>query len=588
MKTNTKILRERFERVEGSRNKSGVRDRLDWSLVGALLRKQRVERRFGFTKGNFDAVGFILRLVLVAVFVAVFVIFFGRFAAIYTTIKTNNVPDVTQRLYELLAIAYMFVLVLMTVNSVTAVVRELFLADDIKIFSAMPVGAKTLFVAKVVSIYRSQLLFALVTVLTVNISVALVVPQGVWFYIMTVLLCLVLPLVSIAIGSLLALPFYVIRQFLQPRFALLFIAVTLLAAVAFWLYSIVLTAVKELLLGDDLRYFFNAQVMETIRVTVTWLYPANWMACFLLRHEMVRSSIGIVLVLAVCTAVSMLVIRSILTRALQARISGDENFIYARQDVAPCRSIFATLFKKEFVQIFRTPSYMFSYFSVALLMPLMVYFCMEVGASLLTKLIGINCNLELALFLTLLFSALTNVFCSTNISREGMMFYSVKAQPITPKQIFMTKILFCVLVSVASQLISAFVLGIASYVAWPTALFIFGIGSIFSFAQICFATRYDFNHAHFSTEDDGEIKESGNTVSTIIVLGMVMAFLIGGAVLIVRMMIALRLNEVAQSFDYLSYVLVSVITVVVAVLSYLYLITRLNQKYYEFSGGGLM
>ena len=167
------------------------------------------------------------------------------------------------------------------------------------------------------------------------------------------------------------------------------------------------------------------------------------------------------------------------------------------------------------------------------------------------------------------------------------MFYSVKALPVSCERVFLSKIFFCMIVSIISQVISAVVLGATGYVSWGVAAFIFAIGTVFSFAQICFATRYDFNHARFSSEEDGEIKESGSTVSTIIVLGMLFAFLIGGVVLIARILLALRLDE-AASFGYLTYIIVSVITVVVAVLSFVYLIANIKKKYYEFSGGGLM
>ena len=205
-----------------------MRDKIDFSLVGALLRKQRQERRYIFRKGNFDFLGFLLQIALIGTFVAFFVIFFGRFMDIYLTIKTHNMPDQPQRLYELLTIAYMLIIVFMTLSGMTAITREMFLADDIKLFSAMPVGAKTLFVAKLISIYRGQLLYSAVTILTVNVTVAVTMTPGAWFYIFTLLLVFLLPVITIAFASILALPFYAIRRFLNSRFVLMFIVVTLL------------------------------------------------------------------------------------------------------------------------------------------------------------------------------------------------------------------------------------------------------------------------------------------------------------------------------------------------------------------------
>ena len=55
--------------------------------------------------------------------------------------------------------------------------------------------------------------------------------------------------------------------------------------------------------------------------------------------------------------------------------------------------------------------------------------------------------------------------------------------------------------------------------------------SLYALAQIVFATRLDLDHPHFAKTDDGEIKESNSTVSTIIAVGLVASFAIGFSLL---------------------------------------------------------
>ncbi len=560
-----------------------MKDKIDFSVVGTLLKKQLKERSSSYRKGNFDAVGFILRWALVAVFAAVFIIFFGRFTEIYLSVKTDGMLDREARLYELLTIAYSLILAALVIGGISQINRQLFDADDIKLLTGMPVGSHTLYAAKLISIYLGQLAMSAVTVLAVNLSVAIKVSLGGWFYGMTVLVCLVLPLISLAIASILSLPYHALKQLLKNRFVISFILITAIAAALFYVYSILLDAVKEMMLGDNLKYFFNEAVMNFLGRLVSCLYPGAWFANFMLQKELLVSGIGILALTVVCLALSMLIIRSLMRWVMQSRIAGAWNFVRRKQSVKSARKPFIALIKKDFLQIFRTSSYMFSYFSIAVLMPLMVYFCMSVGSSIIIKLIGLDCDLELAIFLTVLFGALTNVFCSTNISREGEMFYSVKAYPVDYKAVFFSKIVLCMIVTSVSQLVSAIMLGATGYVEWWAAIFIFVSGLLCSFAQICFATRYDFNHAKFSTEEDGEIKESGNTVSTIIVLGMVIAFLIGGSVLLMRLLFTLRGVE---GMGFLTYLVVGVISLCAALFSYFYLVRKLGVKYYEFSGGG--
>lgn len=562
-----------------------MKDKIDFRLLGALLRKQRQEQFSRIGKGKFDFVGFGMRVILILALLVCFVVFFGRFLDIYLQVKTDYVLNPSERLFEVLTAAYTLVLVLMTIGAVSQINHALFAADDMRILSALPVGAKTLYLSKLIMIYLGQIAFALLTVLPVNLAVVIHAPQGAWFYAMTFVTCLVLPLVSIGIASILALPYHAVRSALKNRFVLNFIVVTLLTAILLFAYAMVLEAVKELLLGDDLKYFFNENVMSMIASLAAALYPANWMARFLLGQELVFSAIGIVVLLIVCAVLSAVVIRFLLLRALQSRISGAPNFIGRRKTLRKPHSPFVALLKKEFLVIFRTPNYTFSYFSVAIVMPLMVYFCMSVGSSLVVKLIGIQCNAELAVFLTLLFGSLANMFCTTNISRDGKMFYSVKAMPVDGRAVIFSKVLLCMIVTAVSQFLSAILLLSTGYLSAGFAFFLFVAGVLCGFAQVCVATKIDFIHPKFSTETDGEIRESGNTVSTVIVLGLIASFLVGGAVLLVRMILSLR--GLAEQYAFVTYLITGVIALGAAAVGCLLLMRNLNKKYAEFSGGGL-
>ncbi len=562
-----------------------MKDRIDFRQVGTLLRKQLQERASAYKKGNFDVFGFLLRWFLVAVFLAVFIVFFGRFTDIYLSVKTAGVLQERTRLYELLSIVYTLILLFLVIGGISQINRRLFDADDIKLLMGMPVGARTIFVAKLISIYFGQLLVSAACVLSVNVTVAIHVPQDWIFYLMTAVFCFLLPLVSLAISALVAMPYHAVKQFLKNRFVLYFILITLLTGALFYVYSVVLGAVRDMLLGDSLRYFFNEQVMSFLQTVTKYLYPGVWIADFLLGQNLLVAGLGLLGVLVVCLVIALVVIRSLMRWVMQSRIAGDVNFIRRKSEIRQQKHPFLALMKKDFLLIFRTPSYTFSYFSVAVVMPLMVYFCMTIGSSIVTKLVGMNCNVEIAILLTFLFGALTNVFCATNISREGEMFLSEKAYPIDYKAVFFSKVLLCLFVTAVSQLISAVLLAATGYIVWWAALFIFLGGVLCSFAQICFATRYDFNHAKFSTEEDGEIKESGNTVSAVIVLGMAVSFLVGGSVLLLRLVFALR---PVVGLDYLTYLIVGVVSMCAAGLAYYYLIRKLGKKYHEFSGGGQM
>ena len=563
--------------------------RIKFKTVGALLKKGVWEKRSAFQAGQFDLLGFLLRLLLIGTIMALFIVFFGRFVEIYVGIKTDGGLDVPSRSAEILTMLYTAVIIGMVIGGIGQIGRELFAADDMKIFSAMPINEKTLYVAKLINIYFSQLFIAAVAVFTVNITFFLKVDfasaglQASVFWLCTVVVCFILPLITIAIASLLVLPYQALKRFLQERFVLTFLLLTAVLGVSFWLYSMILGGVKQMLLGDSIRWFFNERVMNTIGGVCACLYPARWFAGIMTGSDPLWSWIFLAALAVVCLLISLLIIKGILGSALRARNEGRGAVTLHSSRIRKKHSVFAALLKKEFLLIFRTPSYTFSYFSVALIMPLMVYFCMDVGSSLVDNLVGINCNLELAIFLTILFGALTNIFCATNISRDGEMFYTVKAMPIGYKTVFFSKIVLCLVVTALSQILSAVILCATGIVGVWDALFIVLIGMLFSFVNIVVATRYDFDHAKFSSEDDGEIKESSGTVSAVIVMGMLVSFLVGGLVFILRVLSLLR----GENYGPMTYLLTLGIALVAAGLATFYLLFHLGRKYYEFSGGGI-
>lgn len=71
-----------------------------------------------------------------------------------------------------------------------------------------------------------------------------------------------------------------------------------------------------------------------------------------------------------------------------------------------------------------TPDYAVQYFTVAAIMPLMVYFCMGIGKNFLTSLVFVQSDFELAILLTVLFGALTNTFCARTSAATGNRFMS--------------------------------------------------------------------------------------------------------------------------------------------------------------------
>ena len=347
----------------------------------------------------------LVRALLLGGLAAAFIWFYMKFAAVYLEIGERE-----ERLFELSALSVMLLLALMTLGAATALVRSVRLAGDLRLYSALPVPHSVLLFAKLCVLWLGRFflgLFAL-TVFGVALRVRW---EGIVFA------AFALPFTAMGLGALLAFPVHALLRFFRGKFLLSFLAGTALFATGLFLYSYLLGGVKELLLGGDLKYFFGEKVLGGIALAARFAYPANLFARLFFGANVGLMSLlgGVALA---CIPLSLLLARGLLRGALSPKPLNEPRFPASDR----AKPKFFALLSKEFVNIFRTPAYVFSYFSVAVVMPLMVYFCMSVGGSLLLRLLGVDCSFELAVFLTLLYSALTNVFCATNVSREGRMF----------------------------------------------------------------------------------------------------------------------------------------------------------------------
>ena len=127
----------------------------------------------------------------------------------------------------------------------------------------------------------------------------------------------------------------------------------------------------------------------------------------------------------------------------------------------------------------------------------------------------------------LIFSILTNTFCSTNVTRDGVAAIKVKAYPVKASKIMLAKVLLCAIVSSLSVTASLVVLAFTTSLAMIDAIAILPIAIAFSTAQIFVATRMDLNGAKLSSTL-AEMKSAGNrTLAKVVTLGLVLALTAG-------------------------------------------------------------
>lgn len=551
------------------------------------MRKQLAEF-FSITKKdkkNLDVMGMIISVALVGIIVAVFVLVFKNFIEMYSSIEVGRVLDVKARQYEILTLVYGLMFVINIFGGIKALNFSIFESNDLKIFMYMPIKSTTLFLSKLLSVYVIQVLSAAIIIIPVSLTFGIVTHQTMYYTVMSVIMCFVLPLLTLSVAAVFAFPYYYIKRLIQSKYLLILIISTLILALVFVCYSFLLDFIKNMLVTGEIKAFFGDKTMASLGYITKMLFPANMFSNILLKQNVGMSWLWLILTIFGGVAIGMLVVSTMFVKISQEKIAGNTKAHYRTYYSCNKKTVVGSLIHKEFIDVLRTPGYAFQYFSTAIIMPLMVYFCMSIGSSLINTMVLPNGggNFALAIFVVVLFSVLTNTFCSTNISREGTLFYTLKTLPCSHHQIVSAKIIFCSIVSGLAVTISCVLVGVLGYTDVYETLFLLLVTLIISFSQICFATRMDLNHPHFSLEPDGEIKESNKTISALILIGIFIALLLGASILFCTIYFMTK-NE-AQTGKNLSMAISAGISAILLVSSLTYLMVGLKKKFYKLNEG---
>ena len=553
-------------------------------MVGVLLRKQMHERLSYFKRNrkNIDVVGMLLSGVLVALVLFVITMVFKQFIEKYSTIRINNVLDVNARLYEIMTIVYEIVLFISIFGSTTQLARSIFESDDRNVLAVLPIKPQAIFIAKMISLYFSQAVLAVCVTLPLVIVFAQVTGQSIYFIAISTVASLLIPVISLGVASILCLPFYFIKRFFQSKYILFLVSVTVLAAALFVGYAKILEFFENLMATGDIKFFFSQEIMDFIIGLTAKLVPANFLARLVFGIDPMLNGIMLLVIIVALGIIGFVVEYLLYNAAIKIRVQNNDGIVFHAKKLSRPRSITKGLVYKELGAILFTPDYAFQYISVAAILPVMVYFCIGLGESLLSSLLHIEMNFEIAILLTVLFGSLTNTFCAINVSREGRSFYLQKTLPIKYTKLIGVKIILNFVVTVLSVGISTLVITKLGYIEYLEGAFVFFVGIVMGLAQICFATRKDLNNPYFPTEEDNTVKESNGNVSTIIVLGMITSLIIGGVPLAFTVLGTLKSVESIEGFTYL---FAGGVSIILLIASLLYTFIGMRKKFERLSEG---
>lgn len=471
--------------------------------------------------GKKDWLGFMLGLLTIAFLVFVCVEFLAKILRNYVSVEISKVYAPIDRMTEMLNLLYMFGFIVITIIFLEHA-RKVFAEDKDKVaLLRLPVSQRNIFLSKFCVLILHVYITCAIFVLTVNVVTSTVLPLGVHFWFATVGVLVFMPLSCLFFITLFIVPYIKLIELLAHKYTLLFFLFTAILVCAFIAYSQLLNVIQTLLTTGSIRFLFNEKFIKGLQTMHKYSYPASAYATVLLTRGTWLYWLVIV-ISSIISLVLMYVISKNLYRLTLYRQPARESTVRKPKAVKQS-STFVALLRKEFICVYRQPRHLFSYLSVAMSMPIMVYCCFTLFETLIYNALGIHINFALALSVLLIFGVLTNTFCATNVSRDGLGILKMKTLPVMTDKLFFAKVAFCTIISSLAVIVSCFLLIFATSLQAREGLLCLFIGLAFTLAQVLVATRLDLNYAKVSLSDLEIEKQSTRTLSKVILIGAILA-----------------------------------------------------------------
>lgn len=518
-------------------------------------------------------------LLLLIIYVS-FIYVFDYLSEMYINTNFGDVSNSIFRVKELLTICFSLVFIVNVIVGVKKTYGILVRSKDNDVLIYQPVNAGSIFIYKLLNVYFSQLFSTLCFVLPLTITIDLnsSCVGGGMYYGFVSLIVFLLPMISCSIASLFSVVFIPLIKKICSKFWILLTLYVAIISLFFWGYGYFLEVFSGLIRDGTIQYVFDMQTVKFIENVTSYLYPSVIFTNILVGQGVLLNVIAIVAVSALAMTISYFIIKKIYTKIIQYQLEGESSG-YSNKAKLKKHSPQYSLLYKEYLVVLRTPTYAFQYFAMSITLPFMVYICATSLETTLQTLTIINCNYAIAIFSVFMLSILTNTFCATNISRDGKMFAMMKTMPITISQIVRAKVMFCGMVSLISVFASCLVLLVTGFVSFLYFIIVFIIGFLFSLVQISYATRKDMKKPNFPDNERDEVTEGSNTMSTIILSGLLVSVIASGGSMVLSVILGMKYNETIAACVSIGFV--TVITIISLLISWKYLFSKIDEEYYD-------
>lgn len=422
------------------------------------------------------------------------------------------------------------------INLLIALTKSLYSVNESKEILSMPIDYTKMFFAKAGYMFVQQFYFMLVLLVPVLIEWGVMTSQTYSFYLMILPCVLLIPIVPFFLATILSIPTVKIMNLLEKRFVITFIMFAVLIGVGFYFYIDLLKLLMTLLNAENYASIMTLEMVDNIQIFASSLYLELLFKNMLLFTNFLKSALVVITICFVCIGLTYVLVKAFYFGILRRSVMRDPKFAIKKTKLKK-QNIFWLLMKKEFLTIYRTPNYAFSFLTIALTMPIIVFCANSILTEIGVLQVGARLYPALTLLIILIFMTLITSFAATSITREGRSFVLTKTMPVSA--ITQTKAKICLYMSITlcAILVSGLVLYFSNYIQLLDFFVISMIGTLVSYGGICNAVNVDTKHPQFNYLSDNLVLQNNSNIAKSVISNLIFAFIIGVASIVLVLLL---------------------------------------------------
>jgi ABC-2 type transport system permease protein len=319
---------------------------------------------------------------------------------------------------------------------------------------------------------------------------------------------------------------------------------------------------------EESMNFFSSNFTIILSGITDMAMPFRQLANLMMGINVASSILVLLLVIVVITVAAYFIVRKLYIVAMIKNLE-TEGSSFVRKTKDKKRSPFVTLFRREFLEIFRSSNYSFQYLSMACGAPVMVYFCNRLAVFVGETNIGNGVLPALTMLVMLIFISLIVSFSASSISREGGNFYITKMVPITYLTEVVVKFVLYIAVALLSVTLSFGLLLICKYVEPEMAAIMYGTSVLFAIGETCFSIKLDIKRHSFAVGGDGDLTVGTPATFISMFTGLIIAVAVGIFSMVMSYFIDVKIT----------FLIVLGAAFVLAALSVFWMFFKLNKNY---------